>query len=90
MYTDQDIANLVARVQQLEQQLASRDHGGQPQLGITSKNFLTRAFSVWGLYFVAQLLISIGIGCIMVIISLILGASLVDLFGDLARNIPQF
>jgi hypothetical protein len=90
MYTDQDIANLVARVQQLEQQLASRPIQGQSQFGITSRNFLTRAFSVWGLNFVAQLLISIGISCILVVISLILGASLVDLFGRVAQNFPQF
>lgn len=90
MYTDQDIANLVARVQQLEQQLANQPFQGKSQFGITSKNFLTRAFSVWGLNFVAQLLISIGITCIVVIISLILGASLVDLFGNLTQNLPQF
>lgn len=90
MYTDQDIANLVARVQQLEQQQASRPAQGLPQLGILSKNFLTRAFSVWGLYFVAQLLISIGITCIVVVLSLILGASLTDWFSQLSQNLPQF
>ena len=90
MYTDQDIANLVARVQQLEQMVANQPLHGQSQFGITSKNFLTRAFSVWGLYFVAQLLISIGITCILVVVSLIMGASLVDLLGDVTRNLPQF
>lgn len=90
MYTDQDIANLVARVQQLEQQAGSLPYQGQPKLGITSKNFLTRAFSAWGLTMIAWILIYIGITCIAVIISLIVGASLMDAFGDLFSNFPQF
>ena len=46
MYTDQDIANLVARVQQLEMQAATRQVAGTPNIKMLSPNFLTRAFAV--------------------------------------------
>ena len=69
MYTDQDIANLVARVQQLEQQAASRPTAALPQYGIISKNFLTRAFSAWGLCFVSSLLIGIALSLSLIHIS---------------------
>jgi hypothetical protein len=39
-----------------------------PNTGILSQNFLQRAFSVWGHYFVAQLII----GCILGIVYLII------------------
>lgn len=88
MYTDQDIANLVARVQQLEQQLATRPPSALPQYGILSKNFLTRAFSVWGLYFVASLLIGIALSCVGVILGLLMGASFIDWFSRFSGAIP--
>lgn len=75
MYTDQDIANLVARVQQLEMQSAARQATGIPNIKILSPNFLTRAFAIWGHNFVASLLIGIAISCVMTIIGLILGAA---------------
>jgi hypothetical protein len=75
MYTDQDIANLVARVQQLEMQAATRQAAGIPNLKMLSPNFLTRAFAVWGHNFVASLLIGIAISCLMTILGLILGAA---------------
>jgi hypothetical protein len=78
MYTDQDISNLVDRVQQLERQPILPKQVPLPQYGILSKNFLTRAFSVWGLYFVANLLISIVIICIAVLLGLVLGISSTD------------
>ncbi len=89
MYTDQDIANLVARVQQLEQQAASRPAAAFPQYGIISKNFLTRAFSAWGLCFVASLLIGIALSCIGVIIGLIMGATVIDWINQLLGSVPQ-
>ena len=75
MYSDQDIANLVARVQQLEMQAATRQAAGTPNIKMLSPNFLTRAFAVWGHNFVASLLIGIAVSCIMTIIGLILGAA---------------
>ncbi|HOQ69990.1 MAG TPA: hypothetical protein PLK74_08645 [Anaerolineaceae bacterium] len=89
MYTDQDIANLVARVQQLEQQAASRPTAALPQYGIISKNFLTRAFSAWGLCFVSSLLIGIALSCIGVIIGLIMGATVLDWINQLLGSVPQ-
>jgi hypothetical protein len=78
MYTDQDIANLVTRVQQLEIQQASRPATGLPNFGIISKNFLTRAFAAWGLNFVAGLIISIAISCLMTILGLVVGVKMID------------
>jgi len=88
MYTDQDISNLVARVQQLEQQASVPGHRSLPDLGILSRNFLTRAFSVWGLYFVAQLLISIVLTCITILLGLALGTSFTDLLRNILNNMP--
>ncbi len=85
MYSDQDIANLVARVQQLEQQVLVRQPANLPNIKLIAPNFLTRAFAVWGHNFVASLLISIGFSCIFVILGLILGAS----FADTIRNLIQ-
>ena len=79
MYNDQDISNLVARVQQLEQQAIIKPG---KESGLTSRNFLTRAFSVWGHFFVANLLISIGLTCLFVVLGLILGVGL----GDTLQN----
>jgi hypothetical protein len=88
MYTDQDITNLVARVQQLEQQAAAPKPIILPGYGILSRNFLTRAFSVWGLYFVASLIIGIAISCIGTVIGLLLGISATDWLNQLLGNLP--
>lgn len=85
MYSDQDISNLVARVQQLEQQVLLEPGKDISKSGLTSKNFLTRAFSVWGHFFVANLLIGIGISCLFVVLALILGVGL----GDTLQNWMQ-
>ncbi len=89
MYTDQDIANLVARVQQLEQQITTRPPSVLPQYGILSRNFLTRAFSVWGLYFVASLLIGIALSCVGVILGLLMGTSFINWINQLSSAIPR-
>lgn len=88
MYTDQDITNLVARVQQLEQQAAAPKPLMLPGYGILSRNFLTRAFSVWGLYFIASLIIGIVISCIAVVLGLLLGASATEWINQLIGNLP--
>jgi hypothetical protein len=41
-----------------------------PKTGLLSSNFIQRAFTVWGHYFVAQLIISIPIVCIYFILIL--------------------
>jgi flagellar biosynthesis protein FliP len=88
MYTEQDITNLVARVQQLEQQAAMPKQVLLPDYGILSHNFLTRAFSVWGLYFVASLIIGIAIAYITTVLGLIFGASAIDWINQLLGNLP--
>lgn len=93
MYTDQDIANLVARVQQLEMQAATRQATGMPNLKMLSPNFLTRAFAIWGHNFVASLLIGIAISCVMTILGLILGAAVgttaINWINQLMGSMPQ-
>jgi hypothetical protein len=93
MYTDQDIANLVARVQQLEMQAATRQAAGTPNIKMLSPNFLTRAFAVWGHNFVASLLIGIAISCVMSVIGLILGAAVgataLDWMNQLIGSMPK-
>lgn len=89
MYTDQDIANLVARVQQLEMQAATRQTAGLPNIKLLAPNFLTRAFAVWGHNFVASLLISIAISCVMTIIGLILGTSMFAWISQMINSIPK-
>ena len=86
MYSDQDIANLVARVQQLEIQAASRQASGPLNLKILAPNFLTRAFAIWGHNFVASLLIGIAVSCLFSIIGLILGASAFTWLTQLFQN----
>jgi hypothetical protein len=87
MYSDQDIANLVARVQQLEGQAMVRQNTNVPNIKLLSPNFLTRAFAVWGHMFVASLLISLAVSCLFVILGAIVGASLGNVINDLLRNI---
>ena len=90
MYTDQDITNLVTRVAVLERELEKQPAARQstPDLGILSTNFLTRSFSVWGLYFVANLLIGIVFGCIFVVLGLILGTSFTEILNQILKGVP--
>jgi hypothetical protein len=66
------------RVKALESQNDSLKHyitemGGDaakmlPKTGLLSRNFIQRAFTVWGHYFVAQLIISIPFVCVYIIL----------------------
>jgi hypothetical protein len=87
MYTDQDIANLVARVQVLEAQAAGRQNQALPNTALVSRNFLARAFAVWGHFFVSNLLISIAISCVFVVIGLILGNSILSMIQNLGKSV---
>lgn len=89
MYTDQDIANLVARIQQLEGQAMTRQPANVPNIKLLSPNFLTRAFAVWGHFFVSNLIISIAVSCIFVILGLIMGTSLLNIFQNAVKNLPS-
>ena len=86
MYTDQDIANLVARLQQLEMQAANRQTAVPQNLKMLSHNFLTRAFAIWGHNFVASLLIGIAVSCLFTIIGLILGVSAFSWITQMIQN----
>jgi outer membrane murein-binding lipoprotein Lpp len=78
------IHQLEGQVQQLNNQIAQlrnevyANRGGSSAL--QSPNFLSRAFAVWGHYFVAQLIISLGIAIILVCLSAVLSVSIIDLF----------
>ena len=59
-----EILELQQRVQVLETRLESIEASGSadlPQTSLLSPNFLARAFTVWGHYFVANLLIGLAI-----------------------------
>lgn len=60
---DQQFNDLNARVQNLERR------------GMNSNSFFTRAFSVWGYYFMAQLVISLVMIVIFFAIGMIFGIS---------------
>lgn len=90
MYTDQDIANLVARVQQLEMQAASRRATGVPDIKLLSPNFFARAFAVWGHNFVASLIIGIAISCVLTVLGLILGTSIFAWASQFFQNFQGF
>jgi hypothetical protein len=47
-----------------------------PNSSILSDNFLTRAFSIWGHYFIAQLIIGLVLGVIYLLIILVFVGSL--------------
>ena len=86
MYSDQDIANLVARVQQLEIQNATNQNKRLPDIKLLSPNFLTRAFAVWGHFFVSNLLISLAISCVIFIIGLIVGNAALNWVNSLLHS----
>jgi hypothetical protein len=94
MYTDQDIANLLARVQQLEIQNATKQATGLPNIKLLSPNFLTRAFAVWGNNFVASFIIGLAISCVMTVLGLILGTTIIgwltDIFNQFAGSLTGF
>ncbi len=87
MYSDQDIANLVARVQQLEAQAMARQNTNLPNIKLVSPNFLSRAFAVWGHFFVANLLISIAVSCLFVLLGLLMGNSILNILQNLTGNL---
>ena len=87
MYSDQDIANLVARVQQLEAQAMVRQNANLPNIKLVSPNFLSRAFAVWGHFFVANLLIGIAVSCVFVLLGLLMGNSILNILQNLTGNL---
>jgi hypothetical protein len=87
MYSDQDIANLVARVQQLEAQAMVRQNASLPNIKLVSPNFLSRAFAVWGHFFVANLLIGIAVSCVFVLLGLLMGNSILNILQNLTGNL---
>jgi hypothetical protein len=86
MYSDQDIANLVTRVQQLEIQVATMRSERNPNIKLLSPNFLTRAFAVWGNHFVASLIIGVAFSCVLFLIGLLIGTSAITLIRQILSS----
>ena len=58
---EKKVSQLESKIQQLESRL--------PNTSLLSPNFLSRAFTVWGHLFVAQLLITIPLYCLAFILA---------------------
>jgi hypothetical protein len=58
-----------------------------PKTGLLSRRFFKRAFTVWGHYFVAQLIISLVLLCIGLIIVLLIPGMITNL-NNLIQGIP--
>ena len=69
---------LEQRVRTLEMRL--------PNTKLLANSFMSRAFAVWGHYFVAQLVISLVVGVIIGIISVIFGAAVIGSIGNIMQN----
>lgn len=77
------------QIQDLQRQIAAQAHrlaeleGKLPDTNLLSRNYLTRAFAVWGHYFVSNLILGLIIAGISLVISivviLIFGLTLSDL-----------
>jgi hypothetical protein len=74
---DLELAN-AALIAEVKKRFVSKEElplvvaGSQPPYGIVSPNFIKRAFSAWGLHFVAQLIISLVLGLIYFVIFVLL------------------
>lgn len=68
-------------------ELGGEDKKALPRTNLLSSKFLTRAFTVWGHYFVAQLLISLVIGCIALVVTLLI-PGLASAIINVTRGIP--
>jgi len=70
------VAYLEQRILALEARL--------PQTKLVSPSFLSRAFAVWGHYFVAQLIIGAIAGVIVLVISLLIAGSVTSIFDSMS------
>ena len=81
---ERHVSQLEGQVAQLQNQVAQlrNDYAvvasRTSTTALQSPNFLSRAFAVWGHYFVAQLLISLGIAIIFFCITAALGMSIME------------
>lgn len=78
----QYIAYLEQRIAALEAQL--------PKTNVIAQGFLTRAFAIWGHYFVAQLLISLVIAAITLLLSVVFAGSMAAIFGPLTEGASYY
>ncbi|MBF4509874.1 MAG: hypothetical protein ISP10_05315 [Aeromicrobium sp.] len=75
----QYIAYLEQRIAALEARL--------PQTKLVNPSFLSRAFAVWGHHFVAQLLISLVVGFIAFILSLLFAGGVAAIFNSMSNSV---
>ena len=68
-------------------ELGGEDKEALPKTNLLSRKFLARAFTVWGHYFVAQLLISLAVACIALVVTLLI-PGLISTVTNLVKGIP--
>lgn len=78
----QYVAYLEQRIAALEARLSI----ALPSTKLVSPNFMSRAFAVWGHYFVAQLIIGLIVGVIWMVLGLIFAGSITALLGPALEN----
>lgn len=80
----------VAYLEQRIAALEARSHSAVPNTKIVAPGFLTRAFAIWGHYFVAQFLIGIVLTIVWMIIGLIFAGSMGALFGPMLEGATYY
>ncbi len=81
-----------SHLQELQRQIAAQAYriaeleAKLPKTNLVSPNFLTRAFAVWGHYFVSNLILAIIFSCIGLVIGIILSTVLGLTLSDLQMN----
>ncbi|MRS13218.1 MAG: hypothetical protein EG823_09180 [Actinobacteria bacterium] len=81
----QYIAFLEQRIRALE----ARAQTAIPNTKVVAQSFFTRAFAIWGHYFVAQFIIGLIVGAIMTVVSLIFAGSMAALVGSFADTMSN-
>lgn len=76
----------VAYLEQRIAALESRTLSAAPNTKLMAPGFLTRAFAVWGHYFVAQFIIGLVLTVIWMILGLIFAGSMGALFGPMLES----
>lgn len=88
----QDNISAPSQVQELQRQITAQAYriaeleAKLPKTNLLSPNFMTRAFAVWGHYFVSNLILAIIFTCISLVIGIILSTVLGLTLADLQMN----
>jgi hypothetical protein len=81
-----------AQIHELQRQLTAQAYriadleARLPRTNLVSPNFISRAFAVWGHYFVSNLILSLIFGCISLVIGFIIATVFGLTLADLQMN----